>query len=317
MIELACTTDGGYAPHTGTMLHSVFAANPGTRFRVHVLCRTLAEPDRRGLREVAQRFGAQLDFLLVTPALSAPFPDRHFHPSCWFRVLLPELLPTIERVLYLDSDLIVRDKLAELWETDVSAHLFAGVVNPFYPFFPDYHVTHLGLQPGSPYYNSGVLLMNLARMRAVDFGGRIRAYAAEHPDNLYPEQDALNALYQHEARPLHPRWNAQSTIFELADAELPFTPQQVAEARAHPAVVHFIGPYKPWTYVCTHPLRHLYLEHRRHTPWPPGPLPDRTFRNFWFRLLPVQQRYRWNRFEAALRRRLRRLLRGAPVVEAP
>jgi lipopolysaccharide biosynthesis glycosyltransferase len=307
VIELACTTDGDYARHTATMLHSVFATNPGTPFRVHVLCGALPETDRARLREVAGRFGAPLEFLDVGPQLSAPFPDRRFHRSCWFRVLLPELLPTTDRVLYLDSDLIVRESLAALWDTDLSQHPFAAVINPFYPFLPDYHVSHLGLAPGSPYFNSGVLLMNLRAMREDGFGDRVRHYAAAHPDNLYPEQDALNALYQHECLALHPRWNAQSSLFDLKAAGLPFPPRQVEEARRQPAIVHFIGPYKPWTYLCTHPWRHLYAEHRRQVPWPAEPLAGRTWRNRLLRPLPAVWRFRWMQLEAALRRRLRAL----------
>lgn len=314
MIELACTTDGAYAPHTGTMLHSVLSASPGARVRVHVLCGTISEPDRARLRQVADRFGAALAFLPVTAAQAAAFPDRRFHRSCWYRVLLPELLPDTERVLYLDSDLVACEPLDALWATDVARHPFAAVINPFYPFLPDYPVSHLGLAPGSPYYNSGVLLMNLARLRALGSADRIRDYAARHPDNLYPEQDALNALYQHDVLPLHPRWNAQSSLFELKAAQLPFSAAELAEARQRPAIVHFIGPYKPWRYLCTHPLRGLYLEHRRQTPWPLEPPADRSLRNGLLRLLPVGWRYRWLLAEDALRRRVRaaRAARAVP-----
>jgi lipopolysaccharide biosynthesis glycosyltransferase len=305
MIELACTTDGAYAPHTGTLLHSVFSASPTKRFRVHVLTSGLSAPDRQGLEQVAASFGATVHFLPISETQSAAFPNRKFHRSCWYRMLLPELLPSMQRVLYLDSDMIVRESVDEIWRADLGNRPIAAVINPFYPFFPDYHVSHLGLAPGSPYYNSGVLVMDLDRMRRAGFCDQVRAYAREHPDNLYPEQDALNALYQHEVLALHPRWNAQSTMFELDADELPFPTEQVADVRTNPAIVHYIGPYKPWRYLCTHPLRHLYLEHRSQTPWPLEAFPDRTLRSWLLRRLPIGWRYRWTVLEGALRRALR------------
>ena len=75
----------------------------------------------------------------------------------------------------------------------------------------------------------------------------------------------MSALIPRRRVHLHPRWNAQSTLFELPLKRLPFTPQEVAEARTRPAVIHYIGPFKPWHYLCKHPLRGLYFEHLRQT----------------------------------------------------
>lgn len=304
VIHLACTTDGGFAPHTGTMLHSALAATPDARFHVHVLCADLPERDRAGLLQVAANFGATLTFLPVTDDLMGDLPRAQFHPSCWFRILLPGLLPDVARVLYLDSDIVVRGSLAPLWDTDLAGAPMAGVINPFYPFLPAYHVSHLGLAPGSPYYNSGVLLLDLSRLRACDFTGRIRAYARSHPGNWFPEQDAINALFQHDILPLHARWNAQSSFFDLRPGQLPLPRREVHAARSDPAVVHFIGPYKPWHYLCTHPLRRLYFEHRQQTPWPVEPLAGKTLRNRILRPFPATWRYRLQQLETAIRRRL-------------
>jgi len=303
MMHLACIADGGYARHTGAMLHSALARSMPMRVAVHVLHETpLGEGDTRNLRTVTDAFDASLELHRLPRARVADFPSGYFPRSIWFRALLPELLPAADKVLYLDSDLIVADDLAPLWETDLGDALLGAVVNPFYPFM-HFHA------PGRPedYFNSGVLLMNLARMRAESTAAKLYDYARTHPSAHYPDQDAYNAVCEGRWLRLHPRWNAQSTFFELRDADLPLPPQQVIEARSRPAIVHFIGPFKPWSYLCRHPLQAKYFEHARKTPWGEPELEGRSLRNAVLRRLPLEWIDRW----FAAERRAARLWRRA------
>ena len=75
------------------------------------------------------------------------------------------------------------------------------------------------------------------------------------------------------------------------------------------AIVHFIGPMKPWTFLCRHPLRALYADHARATPWGVAPLEGRTLRNAVLRQLPMVAIDRWFATERWLQRKLRGLRR--------
>ncbi|HVT36945.1 MAG TPA: glycosyltransferase, partial [Nevskiaceae bacterium] len=150
---------------------------------------------------------------------------------------------------------------------------------------------------------------------------KLAEFARTHPHLHYPDQDALNVVCRGRWLHLQPRWNAQSTFFQLRDTDLPLPPEQSREARAHPALVHYIGPFKPWTYMCTHPLRQLYFDHARQTPWG-APAPEgRTLRTMLLRPLPLRWIDRWLAFERWLQalpqrvvRRLRRA--GLPLPSA-
>jgi lipopolysaccharide biosynthesis glycosyltransferase len=278
-LTLACATDEAFAPHCATMLHSALSHTEPAGVHVHVLHGPgLTAGTLERLQGMVRQLGAGFGRLPVADASLAGFSASRFNIACWYRVLLPELLPSISRVLYLDADMVVRQDLAPLWETDLRGKLFGAVINPLYPFMPD-RSRELGL-PGPPdYLNSGLLLMDLAAMRRADTVAGIRDYARQHPENPWPEQDALSVTCRGAWLPLHPRWNAQSSLFDLPATQLPLPPAQVEEARRNPAVVHFIGPHKPWHYLCRHPLRHLYAAHRRQTPWPSLELEGRTWRN--------------------------------------
>src|SRR5207253_2694079 len=110
--------------------------------------------------------------------------------------------------------------------------------------------------------------------------------------NPYPDQDALNALCSRRHVSLHPRWNAQTSLWDLPTHQLPFSPDEIRETRASPAIVHFIGPFKPWHYLCTHPYRARYFEHLAATPWPAAEVERRTVVNRALRHLPPDWRYR-------------------------
>lgn len=289
LLEVACATDDAYAPHCATMLHSLLAHHEPSRLRVHVLHQAALSPDSRArLRQLVEGSGAALNWLEVSEPQLRGFPRTRFNVACWYRVLLPELLPGVPRVLYLDSDMIVRDDLRPLWCTDLQDRLFAAVVNPLYPFMP-HRWRLLGLAAPAEYLNSGVLLMDLDRMRGTNVVEHLRAYARAHPQNPWPEQDALAVVCRGQWLAVPPRWNAQNTVFDLRPQQLPYALEDAVQARQAPAIIHFIGPAKPWHYLCRHPLRHAYAEHRRRTPWPRLELEGRTWRNRLLRPLSLHR----------------------------
>ena len=273
MIEIACSADARYLPHVSAMLHSLLTHTRSRPLRVWLMHgRDLPEDGRERVAAVTRQFGAELQFLRVPDSMIEGFPTRKFHYSCWYRILLPELLPQLERILYLDCDVIVTDDLEPLWTMDLGGKLFAACTNPLFPAMYETVRETLGIQDFRDYLNSGVLLLDLPKMRAEGIAARLHAYAKTHPDNACPEQDALSVLTHGRWLSLHPRWNMQTTLYDLKPARLPYPEPVIREALARPAVVHFNGPFKPWQLLCKHRLKHLYFDHLRQTPWPEQPV---------------------------------------------
>ncbi len=273
MIEIACSADARYLPHVSAMLHSLLTHTRQRPLRVWLMHgRDLPEDGRARVAAVTSEFGASLEFLRVPDKMAEGFPTRKFHYSCWYRIMLPELLPQLDRILYLDCDVIVTDDLAPLWSTDLGGKLFGAATNPLFP--PIYKTVRetLGIKDFRDYLNSGVLLLDLAQMRAAGTLKQLHTYAMTHPDNSCPEQDALSVLTRGRWLSLHPRWNTQTTLYDLKPARLPYPEAVIKEALAKPAVVHFNGPFKPWQLLCKHPLKQLYFDHLRQTSWPEQPV---------------------------------------------
>ena len=298
---IACAANEAFLAPASAMLHSLTAAAGSTPVDVVVLHdEPLSTEGRARLEESTGTACERLRFVPVEGALLEGLPTGHYSRTIWARTLLPEVLADAERVLYLDADTIVIESLVALWETQLGGAPLAAVANPLHPFMRDQPRLDLGIDDRRRYINSGVLLMDLELMREEGTVARMREYARAHSANPYPDQDAFNALFSDRHVSLHPRWNAQTPIWDLAVARLPFSPDEVRDARTRPAIVHFTGPFKPWHFLCRHPFRDRYFEHLAATPWPAPAVEGRTPVNRLRRLLPADWMYRSLRARDAL-----------------
>lgn len=272
VIHVACAARRDYVPHCAAMLHSALRRCDDHRIHVHFLHGPdLPRRRRERLAAMVERDGGEISFLEVADERVAGLrSSEQLPPSHWYRVFLPELLPELDRILYLDADIIVLESLWPLWETPLQGNLLAAVTNVFQLD----HLSHLDrLEIARPesYFNSGVMVMDLAAMRAADATRAVLEYADANYDRLrLPEQDALNVVLGDRRLPLHPRWNCMNSVLAFPWAADVLGAEAVEEARRAPALRHFEGPSvnKPWHILCEREMRELYLEHRRHTPWP-------------------------------------------------
>lgn len=271
------------------MLDSVFAYNQPAGLVVHFLHDadvSVGELER--LQSWVESCGAGWLAHSISPQERDRCPrNRRFGQVAWYRVFLPELLPEVDRVLYLDCDTIIRRNLSELWMTDLRGMPLGAVVNPLYPFMDCRFLDELGVRAES-YFNSGVLLFDLQKWRASELTEHLLVRAREQGRQEWPDQNALNVVLRDFWLPLPPAWNAQNTLFDLPMYMLAYDEAAIVEARANPAIIHFIGPYKPWHFRCKHKFRHLYWEHLANTPWRDSAMLGKTILNRILWLLPEQ-----------------------------
>jgi lipopolysaccharide biosynthesis glycosyltransferase len=272
-IDIACAAEGqAYVAHSAAMLHSLLTAHHDHTVHIHYMHGPdIGAREERKLAGMVEREGGEISFLRVPDERLDGLPTVGFtRKATWYRIFLPELRPELDRILYLDSDLLVLDSLAPLWEIDLTGRWVAAVTN----VFQHNHVHRpeaLGLAGPEVYFNAGVLLMNLAELRRDGCTEALRSFGVENAPRLdWRDQDALNVVLGSRRLPLHPRWNCMNSILLFPQAADVFGADAVREAREDPAIRHFEGPSanKPWHLLCERELRELYLEHRRATPWP-------------------------------------------------
>lgn len=278
-MHIVCAVDSGYARHCAVLLRSLRQWHPDHRLEVTLLHAGIDPKEAMWLYVDGQSQVDALSLIHVNPKLLAGFPvDGHITPAAYLRLVLAQVLPAgLERVLYLDADILVRASLQELWELDLQGRVLGAVVSPDHAS----DCRRLGLELERGYFNSGVLLIDLARYRQARISEQGLAFVHAHPERIrWHDQDVLNHLLAKEWLPLDPRWNATTPLWLLSgdalrpevdpaapDAHLPFVP----------ALVHFTGGgwFKPWNFLCRHPHRELYRSLVRQTPWRDVPLLER------------------------------------------
>jgi lipopolysaccharide biosynthesis glycosyltransferase len=293
-VEVACATDGAYLPHCAAMLHSLLAhTNPPPQ--VHILVPPDLSPGSRAA------LTSWLDDQGASSAIHEVRDERlravqaQFSLVTWYRTLLPELLPDVNRVIHLDCDMVITDTLLPLWRLDLAGNAVAAVTNPALTLdWMERHCGALGLPSPDDYFNAGVMVLDLNELRAGNVPDRIleygianfdheRAgavdenssrdvfiYTMEHPErSLFADQDAMNALLWDRRLKLHPRWNYQRLFSRSRVRTHELTEDLVSEARTRPAIQHFEGPghSKPWHEDADPEMSSLYQRHLRQTPW--------------------------------------------------
>lgn len=271
-LQVACAVEGTYDAHSAAMLHSVLQNSPERPVVVHYLHGPRLPPrSAEKLRGMVARLGGTIAFHEVPDSRVVDLPAPClFTSAMWYRLLLPELLPDVERILYLDVDTLAVDALDSLWQTELGDHYLAAVTNVFLTPEHAQRVSDLGVQPES-YFNSGVLLLNLEQLRVDNCLTAIRELVQRRQTDLvWPDQDALNLVLGGRRVALHPRWNCMNSVLYFPWAKDIFGEGTVESARRRPGIRHFEGPEgnKPWHVLNRDKDRRLYFRHRRQTPWP-------------------------------------------------
>jgi lipopolysaccharide biosynthesis glycosyltransferase len=267
-----CAVEGeAHVRHCAAMLHSLVAQHRDTPIVIEYLH---GDDTSRGGRDrlgaMVAQMGAEIVFHRVPDDWMVGLPVKGFtRKATWYRIHLDELLPGADRVLYLDLDLLVMDSLLPLWRTPLEGRVLAAVTNV--PMREDRWHTERGELGGDPYFNAGVLLMDLALIRREAIGEQLRTFAVENAHRLYwRDQDALNEVLHDRRLSLHPRWNCMNAVMHFDWAVEYFDANVLDEARRDPAIRHFEGPSinKPWHLLCDPENFSQYARHRSQTPWP-------------------------------------------------
>jgi lipopolysaccharide biosynthesis glycosyltransferase len=292
-LHIITAADERYAPHLAAMLHSLLDATPGTAITVHFLHRPGFDPATLArLQALCGRHGATLADVTVPRERIAPLvAESRYTEEAWYRLLLPSLLAQLDRALWLDADLLVRQSIVPLWNTDLRGRSVAAVLNALAPLHRN-HPQALGM-PAAPwrYFNTGVMVLDLARMRATDAESRLSEAARRLRGRIvFAEQDVFNPVFSDDITSLPLAWNVTAGSYLYAGQGIRLHGlREYRAAIARPGIVHFTL-HKPWLYGSSHPWRDEYLHHRAAAGWPAPEYPDRTWRNALARRLPMSLR---------------------------
>ena len=251
------SSDDNYAPHLAVVFASLLSNCPEPA-KVSLFCIDggISVANRRKLEHEVMRFGgAPLEFIEFDSDRFDSLPTcKHITSAAYYRVAIPELFDSaVEKIIYLDCDVVVRGDIFELWNTDIKDFHIAAVEN-----LSGHTYKKLGV-PQHEYFNSGVMLINLTRWRQDDIAQKVFEFKQQHPDRICTnDQCALNGVMHKTWKPLPLKWNHQTGLYRPSAQTSRFPEAEVREAIINPAIIHYIGWDKPWRNISFHPLASEY-----------------------------------------------------------
>lgn len=258
-IPIVLAADNNYRyPLMVTMLSAIMNADEGTEYQFIILISEKFEFDSiKLINKLLQQYNMPE---AVFYDMHAKYSDMKIHVNhltyaCFYRLQLPELLKDVDKCIYLDVDTIVKKDLSLLFDIDLEDNYIAGVKAAGYYYPEDKKEKNremLGIKEFNQYINSGVLSINLKKMRK----DNLLEYFNELLKKDFPshDQDILNvACYDH-IKILPPKYNAM-TKYNVGDKEayntieslpLCYSREEWNEACDSPIIIHYADRWKPW-----------------------------------------------------------------------
>ncbi len=273
-MNIVYASDDNFAEILGVSLTSLLESNFScVEISVYVLDDGISAQNRENIELVAEKYGRTVTFIDVS---GIEVPDSvvsaRWSKSAFTRLYMKELLPeNVNRILYLDCDIIVLKSLEAWYNTDLEGYSLAGVED----CVSKHYRRNIGLSDEDVYINSGVLLIDINKWSST----RMTEFLEKYGDVLkYPDQDVINGTFSSEIKVLPLSVNCYTAAFDFSyDDMLKFRKPSryyekaaAEECRSNPFIVHFTSSFlslRPWIEGSSHPYAEKWAEYKSMTPW--------------------------------------------------
>ena len=243
-IPIFFTIDDSYAPFLAVALNSAIKnSDPQRNYKAIVLYQDLGA-DNISRLQALQTENFKIELMPIRANMEA-LDDRmsnrlrcdYFTLTIYFRLFIPSMFPQYDKGIYIDSDVVLTDDIAKLFDIDIGEN-YIGACNDLsiadIPPLVAYTEKAVGVN-AKEYINSGVLLMNLKKMRDDDLEGHFLALLNRyHFDSIAPDQDYLNAMCNGKIYYLEEKWDTM--------------PNDAKPMLTETSLIHYNLFSKPWCY---------------------------------------------------------------------
>lgn len=247
-INILTTLDENYLTQLKVMLLSIKQTNADDTFDIWLAHHSISDAHGEQLGEFVRKLGYELHMIRVDIDVWSSAPTLKQYPAeMYFRLLCGEYLPkTLTRILYLDPDILVINPIKPLWTLDMKDHMIAAASHNGLTGVSQ-TINNVRFQNKNAYFNSGVMLMDLTKMREKVKLNDIISVIKRHAKRLIlPDQDILNYLYSDHILSIPEEiWN-----YDTRDNMVHFTKSfgniDLSWVIDNTVILHFCGHPKPW-----------------------------------------------------------------------
>ncbi|MBD5397988.1 glycosyltransferase family 8 protein [bacterium] len=254
MINIAFITDNNYVFPVKVAIKSIIAnKNVDTQYNINIICVEMCDDSCRALKSL-EKLGNEKVFINLIDKKNI-FKDikmpAYVTPSALFKFSLAEILDNIDKCLYIDGDTMIQKDLSEFYNIDIDS-VYAGVIQDYHTIYYREMNKKLNLDG---YFNSGVMLLNLKKMRKDGIAEKLMAQKKKEIETntvVFMDQNALNVVFEENVKYLPIIYN-YSTVYNI-DETVICLPDDIRNNlqyyKDNAVIVHFAGGAKPWKILC-------------------------------------------------------------------
>ena len=280
-MNIVCSPSDTYIMQTGIMLKSLSINNYDIDINIYVIIdKSLNSKYKEQLTNIVKDNPKHNIIFIgfdnqILNKYNISFKNQHFRINTYYRLYLAEILPEdIDKVLFLDGDIIIEKNLKDLWNSDISNYAIGCVIEQEIDNIQMYNRLHYPHELG--YFNAGVLLINLRYWRNHSLSKYFTDFMEKYPERLlYHDQDIMNYVLKDQKKYLPLKYNVQSAFYykqDLLKIDLLKYGQQIEDAKKDPYIIHYSSGFKPWYEDCCHPLQTEFIKYKNMTEWKDTPL---------------------------------------------
>ncbi|UNU90063.1 glycosyltransferase [Aeromonas dhakensis] len=259
-IHVAFCIDNGFAIHLAALIHSLGKhLNHDFQLKCHILGRL----NKENIYKLSSLVSNNLNVIFhenIPDYKKIPISslyNNRLNEVTYYRFAIPEVLHNVEKVLFIDADMIAVGDISPLWSVDMVGSV-AAVVSDHILGGDKKKQQERGIS-SDRYFNAGFILMDLSKWRENNISQQALDLLIDNNGFEHNDQDALNIILQNKVLYLDEKWNAQPNHLVQKDMLVPI-------------LVHFCGQEKPWHAYCAHPFKDSYLASRAETEYAGEPL---------------------------------------------
>ncbi|WP_249872396.1 glycosyltransferase family 8 protein [Oceanobacillus saliphilus] len=247
-MNILVTLNSNYINPLKVMLKSLFMNHENEAFSIYLLHSSLKEEELSTIKEYVEENGHQLNEITIKRDYFADAPVvKHYSKEMYYRLLAFKFLPSdLDRILYLDPDIMIINDIRRLYDIDLGNKLFAAAYHDR-ASVKEINKLRLKEYEIEAYYNSGVLLMNLKLQREKINEQEIFTFVEDNKKKLIlPDQDILNGLYSKHIQNIDEiffNYDARFYHFYKLTSKNKVDMNYVIK---NTSIIHFCGKKKPW-----------------------------------------------------------------------
>ena len=242
VIPIFFAIDDGYIPFLAVAIKSLIEnASKEYEYIIKVLHTNVKEKNVRKIKKFETE-NVNIEFVnlsyYIKKVQDKLYTRDYYTNTTYFRMFLPELYPQYDKVLYLDSDIVVLGDISQLYNTEIGTNLVAAAPDDIIQYnkvFQEYAEKVVGVVKYQNYFNAGILLMNLDQLRKFNFQDKFLYLLGTVKFSVAQDQDYLNRLCKGRVTLINNQWDIMPVINRKINKE-------------DIKIIHYNFSYKPWRF---------------------------------------------------------------------